>query len=127
MSVTRITIPILTSAGGAFTTTTGPVAGPILQWRYVPDGSVPLDTNSDIDITATDSGLVVADQDNIGTTAFTKTPRQPTHAADGSASLFAAGGEPVEDKIYIGGETLTVTIAQGGNAKAGTVYIWYGS
>lgn len=51
-------------------------------------------------------------------------PMQPTHAAaDGSASLYAGAGEPVEALIPVYG-SLTITIAQGGNAKTGVIKVW---
>jgi hypothetical protein len=51
-------------------------------------------------------------------------PMQPTHAAaDGSASLYASGGEPVEAPIPVVG-SLTITIAQGGDTKTGVIKVW---
>lgn len=51
----------------------------------------------------------------------TRAPRQPTHASDGSASLYAGSGEPVEDLIAIDGR-VKIVIALGGNAKSGTFH-----
>ena len=123
MASQLITVPITTNAGGAFSATTPVVDGEIVQYRYVPDGTSPLDTGADLDIVGSVTGLVVSNQDNIGTSAFTKSPRTPTQDATGAASLYAAGGEPVEDRIFVTGESLTVTIAAGGNTLRGTVYI----
>ena len=54
-------------------------------------------------------------------------PRQATHAAaDASASLYAAGGEPVESDIPIAGDRVLVTVAQGGDTKTGTFHSWVG-
>lgn len=119
-----ITVPVTTDASGDFSQQTPVLNGRLVQYRYVPDGSSPLDTGADLDIVGTTTGIVVANQDDIGTSAFTKAPRQATHGVDGSASLYASTGEPVEDVILIVGETLTLTIANGGNAKAGTFYLW---
>lgn len=128
MHVQLITVPILTSSGGAFSVSMPVQAGGgrLLQYRYVPHGSVPLDTGADLDIVGSRTGMVYANQDDIGTAAFTKAPRQPTHDASGAASLYAATGEPVEDFIYVGGEPLTITISGGGNAKQGTLYLFVG-
>jgi hypothetical protein len=124
MSIQTITVAITTSSGGAFTTDTIPVSGKVVQYRYVPDGSNPLDTGADLDIVGAVTGVVVANQDDIGTSAFTKAPRQATHDATGAASLMdTTDSEPVEDYIFIN-EPLTVTIANGGDTLSGTLYIW---
>ena len=121
--VSRIIVAITTDSGGDFTTDTIPVEGRILQYRYVPDGSNPLATGADLTVVGKDTGVVVANQANIGTSAFTKAPRQALHDVDGSALLYAAAGEPVEGFIWVN-EALTVTIAQGGDTDAGTLHIW---
>lgn len=54
----------------------------------------------------------------------TYAPRHATHDTAGAASLFAAGGEPVEALIPIAGERLKVIVAQGGNAKSGTLHVY---
>ena len=121
----RIIVAVTTDAAGDFTTDTIPVEGRVLQYRYIPDGSAPLATGADLTITGKDTGLVVAAQTNIGTSAFTKAPRQAVHDTGGVASLYAAAGEPVEDYIWVN-EALTVTVAQGGDTLSGTIHIWVG-
>ncbi|HXG36526.1 MAG TPA: hypothetical protein VNL15_06130 [Dehalococcoidia bacterium] len=122
--VERHAVAITTDASGDFTGYTPVVTGRVVQYRYVPDGTVPLDTGADLDVTGEDSGVVIANQDNIGTSAFTKAPRQATHDEAGAASLYAAAGEPVEDYLFIAKERLKIVIAQGGASKKGTLYIW---
>jgi len=117
------TFPIVTDASGDYTQASADIEGAVLQYRYVYDD---MDTGADLDIVGTKTGIVVANHDSLGTSSITRAPRQPTHADTGVASLYAAAGEPVEAPIYIGGESLTVTIANGGNAKSGTLYIWTG-
>jgi hypothetical protein len=121
-----VTIAVLTSAGGEFSSTFIVPAGRLLQYRYVPHASVPLDTGADIDLVGATTGKVYINQDNIGTAAYEKVPRMATHDETAAASFYAAAGEPVEDFIYTGGEDLTFTVAQGGNAKQGTFYFWIG-
>lgn len=116
-------INILTSSGGAYSETFFPRRGLFRQYRYVPHASTPVDTGGDLDIAGAQSGFVYANHDNIGTTAFQKLPRYATHDETGAASLYAAGGEPVEGLMSVA-EPVTVTIANGGNAKSGTLYIW---
>lgn len=114
---------ILTNASGAWSETISPRAGKFRQYRYVPDGTSPLDTGADLDVAGAQSAFVYINQDNIGTSAFQKLPRYATADETGAASLYAAAGEPVEDVMVVA-EPLTATIAAGGNAKKGVLYIW---
>jgi hypothetical protein len=122
----RHVIPVTTDASGDFTGYTPNVSGRVLQVRYVPDGTSPLDTGADLDITGETSGVVVANHDNIGTSAFTRVYRQKTHSETGAELLYAASGEPVEEYVYLVGERLKLVIAQGGEAKSGTFHIVIG-
>lgn len=126
MYVEQHTIQVLTDASGNFTGYTPPVTGRILQVRYIPDGTAPLDGLADLDITGADTGVVIVDKNDIGSVAFTAAPRQPTHDAALAASLYAASGEPVEDAVVVAQERLKLVIAQGGAAKSGTFHIWVG-
>lgn len=114
---------ILTATGGAWSQTIHPRAGRFLQYRYVPHASTPVDTNGDLDIVGAQTGFVYVNQDNIGTTAFQKLPRYATADETGTASLYAATGEPVEGLMAVA-EPLTATIANGADAKKGTLYVW---
>jgi len=121
-----VTIAVTTTAGGAFSASIAAPHGRLLQYRYVPDGTSPLDTGADIDLVGATTGFVLINQDNIGTAAFQKLPRYATHDETGAASLYAAAGEPVEDKMAAGPEQLTFTVANGGATKLGTFYFWFG-
>lgn len=123
MASQLITVAITTNGSGAFSATTPAVDGEIAWYRYVPDGSTPLDTGADLDIVGSVTGIVVSNHDNLGTSALTKAPRMATADETGAASLYAAAGEPVEDRIFVTAESLTVTIANGGDTKSGTLYI----
>lgn len=114
---------ILTDASGDWTQTISPRAGQFRQYRYVPDATSALDTGADLDIAGAQSGFVYANQDNIGTSAFQKVPRYATSDETGTASLYAAAGEPVEGVMSVA-EPITATIANGGNAKKGVLYVW---
>lgn len=126
MYIERHEVAVTTNGSGAFTGYTAKVTGIVHQIRYVPDGSAPLDTGADVDITGEVTGTVLLDKDNIGTAAFNVAPRQPTHDTGLAASLYASGGEPVEAPIAMADERIKVVIASGGSAKAGTFHIWVG-
>lgn len=116
-------LDIVTSSGGAWSQTITPRPGHLRQYRYVPHASTPVDTDGDLDVVGAQTGFVYVNQDNIGTSAFQKVPRYATHDETGTASLYAAGGEPVEGVMAVA-EPLTATIASGGDTKKGTLYIW---
>lgn len=126
MRVQRIAISVLTDSNGDFTGYSEVVQGRILQVRYVPDGSSPLDTGADVTITGEQSGVSILAQSNIGTSAYTKAPRQATHDVAGAAALFAAGGTAVQSEVVVGQERIKLVIAQGGNAKAGVFQLYVG-
>ncbi len=126
MTMQLVTVPVTTSGAGAFSTTISAPGRRLLQYRYVPDGTAPLDTGADIDLVGATTGFVYINQDNIGTSAFQKLPRHASHDETGVASLYAAAGEPVEDKMAAGNEQLTFTVANGGATKLGTFYFWFG-
>lgn len=123
-----VTVSIETNSSGDFSKSV-PIPGGVcalVQYRYVPaGGGANLDTGADLTVAGSRSGFSYVSQTDIGTSAFTKAPRQATHDTAGVASLYAAAGEPVEGLLYVGGEPLTVTVAQGGDTKSGTLYMWF--
>lgn len=119
MAMQRVIIAATTAADGSFTGySQHPVNGHVEHMRYTP-GASPIDTNGDIDVTGESSGVVVADHDNIGLTAFTKAYRSATHDINGVAATYD-GTRPVLNKVAIAGERLKLVIANGGNATSGT-------
>lgn len=120
-------VSVTTDASGDAEAFTHNVAGRVLQVRYVPDATSPLDTGADLDITCETSGVVVANHDDIGLSAFTRAYRQATHDTAGAASeTDDTTGTPVLDYVWAGGERLKLTIANGGDTKSGTFFIYVG-
>lgn len=79
-----------------------------------------LDATADITITAATTGVVLYSVTNTNVNV-TKFPRAPTCDTAGVASLYAAGGEPVEDRIPLAQEGIRVVVAQGGASKSATI------
>jgi hypothetical protein len=74
----------------------------------------------DFTITISGTGQNVWTEENVNASTV-RAPRQPTHGQDGTASLYAAAGEPVEAKIAVPrGDTISVVIASGGSEKSGS-------
>lgn len=128
MHTERVTIAVTTDASGDVTAYSDrPVSGRVLAFRYVPDGTSPLDTGADLTITGNESGMTLFAKSNIGTSAFTAAPRQATHLnTDGSAALFAAAGQAVLDHVVVADELIKVVVAQGGDTKSGTIHLILG-
>lgn len=122
--IKRLTVAVLTDADGAFTGYTEVAQGQVEQIRYVPHATTPLDTGADATMTGEASEVGIFTKSNIGTSAFTLAPRQATHDTAGVAALFAAGGAAVNEKVVVGQERIKLVVAQGGNVKAGTFYVY---
>lgn len=122
MYVERHTVIPVTDAAGAATSYTPVVTGRLISIQYVKAGSANYTDGVDFTITAETTGQTLWTDTNINASEIVA-PRQPTHAGDGSASLYAATGEPTEDHIYLANERVKVVIAAGGDTKTGTFYI----
>lgn len=116
-------VTITTNASGAGTGHTPAVSGLLHLIRYVKPGSGGYANGVDFDVTGEDTGIVLWDQDNVNASA-TVAPRTPTHDTAGAASLYAAGGEPVEDRIPVARERIKIVVANGGDTLVGTFYVY---
>jgi hypothetical protein len=125
MHIERHDIAVTTSSGGAFTGYSDVVTGRVLQVRYVPHGSTPLDTGADVTITGEISGVPIATLSNIGTAAFMKVPRQATHGVTGTGLVYA-GSDAVAEPVFVAGERIKLVVADGASVKSGTFSFWIG-
>ena len=116
-------LTVTTAADGSATAYTANIYnGRVLQVRYVKSN---YSNGVDFDVTAEGSGAVIWDQDNVNASA-TICPRQATSDTLGVASLYAAGGEPVEDYVWVRDERIKVVLASGGNATSGVFHFMVG-
>lgn len=115
----RLTIAVTTDSSGDFTGHTGVVHGRISHLIYT---KTDFANGVDFTITGEESGTNIWTEANVDA-AKTVAPRQATHSEAGVASLYAAAGEPVEDKIVVSNERIQVVIANGGNVTTGTISI----
>ncbi len=113
------------SSGAATVYTSEAVTGRVLELVYVPHATTPLDTGADLTITGEDTGVAIATLSNIGTSEFTKVPRQATHGVTGTALVYAST-DAVAEPAYVAGERIKVVVAQGGTSKIGTLHILVG-
>lgn len=119
--VQRHTVTVTTDENGDATAYTGEVNGFLSQIRYV---KADFADGVDFTITAEATGETLWSESNVNTDA-TRAPRQATHGTDGSASLYASGGEPVEAPIAVTGR-IKIVVDEGGNTKSGTFHFMIG-
>lgn len=115
----RVTIALTTNAGGVATGKSEVVNGRVSHLIYTKDDFA---DGVDFTITGEESGTNIWTEANVNA-GKTVAPRQATHSEAGIASLYAAAGEPVKDKIVIANERINVAIAAGGDTKNGTIAI----
>ena len=107
---------VVTAADGSATEYLGPFTGFLNRLVYT---KVDFSAGVDFTITVESTGenlYTLTNQDS----SSVKAPRTPTHDGIGAASLYAATGEPVEDRILLVDDRIKIVIASGGNVKSGT-------
>lgn len=114
------TVAVTTAADGTATAYSNALNGKVNRIAYVKDT---FDNGVDFTITVERTAENLWTESNVNASAV-KAPRTPTHDGVGAASLYAAAGEPVEDKIVLAEDRVKIAIAQGGNVKAGTFHIY---
>lgn len=118
----RLTVALTTAADGSATAYSDPVTGKVSQIRYVKPASGGFDDGSTITLTNETTGETIWSEANVNASA-TRAPRQPTHTTAGVASLYAAAGTGVGDKIALAADRIKIVIASGGNTKTATFYV----
>lgn len=113
MRLTRVSVPVLTNAEGAATVYTPALNGMIRSVRYIKPTSGGLDGGTDIDIVTDKGAVVIWDKDDLAesTVIYPMVPAQDNTGADVAGSYAPI---PVCD------EQIKITVANGGNAGAGT-------
>lgn len=122
MYAERHVVTITVDASGDGEGYTPVVTGPIRTIRYVKGDYA---DGVDFTVTLEATGEAVWSGTNVNASA-TVAPRQATHGVDGAASLYASGGEPVEDLIVAAQDRVKIVVASGGNATSGTFHVVVG-
>ena len=122
MFAERLTVPLTTNASGACEAYSDPIqAGRVLAVRYVKTN---FDNSVDFTITAEKTGesiLALTDQ----TTAGVWYPRAQVHGITGTG-LTLDGTRLLVEPILLVNDRVKVVIAQGGNAKTGSIELLIG-
>lgn len=113
-------VAILTDGDGAATAYCTAEAGMLDRIQYV---KTDFADGVDFAITLEDTGESLWTQEDVNAAAVVA-PRQATHDLAGVATLYAAGGATVRDRIAVKGR-IKVVIASGGAAKTGLFRFWF--
>ena len=115
MFVQTVEVSLTTDASGDATGYTDNLRGLLDRIQYV---KTDFADGVDFTITLESTGETLWAESDVNSSAV-RAPRQATHATDGTASLYAASGEPVESRIAIEGR-VKIVVANGGDTKSGT-------
>lgn len=113
------TVSLTTTSGGSASYTTDRIDG--FLHEIVLDVDALTNGQANVSITGAITGRTFFARNDSNVNATVR-PRGATHDTGGVASLYAAGGEPVESLIAIC-EPLTIAITDGGDTKAATIYL----
>lgn len=113
MRITRVSVSVLTNAEGAATVYTPALNGMVRSVRYIKPASGGLDGGTDIDIVTDKGAVVVWDKDSLATS----TVIYPMVQAQDNAGTDVVGSYA---PIPVCDERIKITVANGGNAGAGT-------
>ena len=119
MTVRRFSVPVTTAADGTATAYSPYLSGYVHSIQYV---KTDFADGVDFTITAEATGQTLWAQSDVNA-AVTVLPRAATATTAGVASLYAAGGTAVNDRLAVSRDRVKIVIAQGGNAKSGAFTI----
>ena len=113
MKLTRISVSVVTDESGDAVAYTPALNGVVRSVRYIKPTSGGLDGGADIDIVTDKGAVVVWDKDNLAAS----TVIYPMVQAQDNAGTDVAGSYA---PIPVCDERIKITVANGGNAGAGT-------
>jgi hypothetical protein len=119
MTVRRFNVAVTTAADGSATAYSPYLSGYIHSIQYV---KTDFADGVDFTITAEATGETIWTESNVNAAAV-KATRQPTYTTAGVASLYAAAGTAVNDRVALSRDRVKIVIASGGNVKAGAFNI----
>lgn len=115
----RYAIAVTTASDGSATAYSPYLSGYIQDIQYV---KTDFADGVDFTITAEAYGRTLWAENDVNAEAI-RAPRQPTHSTAGVASLYAAAGTAVNERIALSRDRVKVVIASGGATKTGTFIV----
>jgi len=125
MHIERFTVDLTTDGSGNATGYTPVLTGRVLALHYVKDGSNAFSDGVDFAVTAEATGETIWAENDVNATAH-RYPRAATHNADGTAALYAADGQAVNEAVALASDRVQIAVSSGGAAKAGKVLVVIG-
>ena len=119
MAIRRFAVAVTTAADGSYTGYTPYLSGYVQDIEYVKTNFT---DGVDFTITGEATGRTIWTESNVNASTV-RAPRQATHTTAGVASLYAAGGTAVQDRIALSRDRVKIVLASGGNATTGTFYV----
>lgn len=119
MGTRRFVVSVTTAADGSYTGYTPYLSGKVCSIHYI---KTDFADGVDFTITSEATGESIWTESNVNAAKVCR-PRGATHSNAGVASLFASGGEAVNDLIRLSRDRVKIVIAAGGNAKAGAFHV----
>jgi hypothetical protein len=117
--VQRHVVTVTTDGDGNGTGYTPVVTGRVSAIHYIKTDYA---NGTTVAVTAEATGESIWSENNVNASA-TRAPRHATHSTAGAASLYAAGGSAVNDKIAVANDRVKIVIASGGDTKTGTFHV----
>ncbi len=119
--ITRLSIPFVTSAGGAFSGFSPNFSGRILGAHVIVPGSGGI-ASATIALTSEATGEAILSLSSISATTL-RYPRTAIHDTSGAGALYASGGTALREPIALGDDRVAIAVSGGGNAKAATIIL----
>lgn len=119
MTIRRFPVTVTTASDGSATAYSPYLSGLIQAIEYVKTDYA---NGVDFTITSEATGQTIWTESDVNASKVCL-PRAATHSTAGVASLYAAGGTAVQDKIALGRDRVKIVLAQGGATKTGVFHI----
>jgi hypothetical protein len=117
--IRKFTVAVTTAADGSATAYSPYFSGYVHSIQYVKTN---FSDGVDFTITIDGTGETIWTESNVNAAAV-KATRQPTYTTAGVASLYAAGGTAIQERVAVGRDRVKIVIAAGGNATTGSFTI----
>ena len=117
--VTRHVVTVTTDGSGDATSYTPVSTGRIVSIAYV---KTDFTDGVDFTITSEATGETIWTESNVNASKYCY-PRAATHSNVGVATLYAAGGAAVLDRIAIANDRVKIVVGSGGATKVGTFHV----
>jgi hypothetical protein len=118
----RFKVTVTTDGSGNATAYSPRLSGKVHSIQYVKDGVNGYTNGVGFTITAEATGENIWTEAAVNASAV-RYPRAATHSQAGVASLYAAAGTAVQDKVGLANDRVKIALASGGATKVGVFHI----